>query len=94
MVVGEVVRLATPYAVLRIRSSTGPAELYESSVPEKRRWGAAEERMMLSALPDFPSKPPVEDTITPDDRVTLRWGSASTTQCVRGGSEGQPGRER
>lgn len=74
MVVGEVVRLATPYAVLRIRSSTGPAELYESSVPEKRRWGAAEDRMMLSALPDFPSKPPVEDTITPDDRVTLRWG--------------------
>jgi len=37
--------------------------MYGTSVPETRRWGPAEDRMMLAAMPDFPSKPPNEDTV-------------------------------
>lgn len=42
----------------------GWLSFYGSSVPSKRRWGAAEDRMMLVALPDFRSKPRGQSAIT------------------------------
>jgi outer membrane protein OmpA-like peptidoglycan-associated protein len=36
---------------------------YGSGVPQKKRWGAAEDRMMLVALPDFTTKPKGEDAV-------------------------------
>jgi len=37
--------------------------MYGSGKPESKRWGAREDQMMLSALPDFLTKPPEEDPV-------------------------------
>ena len=39
--------------------------MFDSSVPQKRRWGDAEDDAMLFSMPDFETKPPEEDP--------LRW---------------------
>jgi outer membrane protein OmpA-like peptidoglycan-associated protein len=39
-------------------------EFYESSVPQAKRWGSPEDRMMLISMPGFSDKPKGQDAVT------------------------------
>src|SRR5690606_18823023 len=52
---------------------------YETSVPQKERWGPREDRLMLLKLPGYESKPP--------DESPIEWYQKHHNEAVRSGAK-------